>query len=66
MSTSVAVLIAALVLASLVSSCATRWPSAPTAPECVFIDRCRNAPLSSSDGSTRAAVWLSTMVALGK
>jgi hypothetical protein len=50
MRTPAAVLIAALVLASLVSSCASGWPPAPTAPECVFIERCRNPALTSSGG----------------
>jgi hypothetical protein len=42
MSTKVGFLMAALVLASLLSSCATGWPPPPTASECVFIPRCRN------------------------
>jgi hypothetical protein len=50
MRTPVAVLIAGLVLASLVSSCASGWPPGPTAPECVFIERCRNPALSSPGG----------------
>jgi hypothetical protein len=37
MSTTVGFLMAALVLASLLSSCATGWPPPPTAPEGVIV-----------------------------
>jgi hypothetical protein len=40
---------AALVLALLLSACATGWPPPPTVPQCVFIPRCRNPALSTSD-----------------
>jgi hypothetical protein len=40
---------AALVLASLLSACATGWPPPPAVPECVFIPRCRNPALSTGD-----------------
>jgi hypothetical protein len=49
MSTKVGFLIAALMLSSLLSSCATGWLPPPTAPECVFIPRYRN-PARSSPG----------------
>jgi hypothetical protein len=42
MRTSVVLIIAALVMGSLVSSRATDWPTTPTAPARVFIERCRN------------------------
>jgi hypothetical protein len=45
------ILIAALLLALLVSSCAAGWPPPPTAPECVFIPRCRNPALTSPGGN---------------
>jgi hypothetical protein len=41
---------AALLLASLLSSCATGWPPPPTAPACVFIERCRNPALTTPRG----------------
>jgi hypothetical protein len=51
MSTKLGFLMAALVLASLLSSCATGWPPPPTAPECVFIPRCRNPALTTPGGN---------------
>ena len=50
MSLKVGFLLAALVFASLVSSCATGWPPPPTVPECVFIERCRNPALTTPGG----------------
>jgi hypothetical protein len=50
MSTKVSFLIAALMLAFLLSSCATGWPPPPTAPACVFIERCRNPALTTPGG----------------
>ena len=50
MRTKVGFLIAALVLASLLSSCATGWLPPPTVPECVFIPRCRNPALTTPGG----------------
>ena len=50
MSTTVGFFIAALVLASLLSSCATGWLPPPTAPECAFIERCRNPARTSPGG----------------
>jgi hypothetical protein len=50
MSTKVRFWLAALMLASLVSSCAPGWPSPPTAPACVFIERCRNPALTTPGG----------------
>jgi hypothetical protein len=47
----VALMITALVLGAMVSSCATGWPPPPTAPECIFIERCRNPALSSPGGN---------------
>ena len=47
MRTSMALIIAALVLGSGVSSCATSWPPTPTATPCAFIERCRNPTLST-------------------
>jgi hypothetical protein len=51
MSTTVGFVMAALVLASLLSSCATGWPPPPTVPECVFIPRCRNPALTTPGGN---------------
>jgi hypothetical protein len=51
LSTTADLLIAALLLASLVSSCATGWPPPPTTSECVFIPRCRNPALTSPGGN---------------
>jgi hypothetical protein len=51
MRTKVSFLIAALVLASLLSACAAGWPPPPTAPECVFIPRCRNPARTTPDGN---------------
>jgi len=47
MRTSMALIIAALVIGSVVSSCATGWPPTPTATPCAFIERCRNPTLST-------------------
>jgi hypothetical protein len=47
MRTSVALMITALVIGSLVSSCATSWPPPPTATPCAFIERCRNPALTT-------------------
>jgi hypothetical protein len=51
MRASVVVMIAALVIGALVSSCATGGPPTPTAPACVFVDRCRNPALSTGGGA---------------
>jgi hypothetical protein len=50
MSTYVALMIAALLIGSMLSSCATSWQTSPTAPACVFESRCRNPALSSPGG----------------
>lgn len=50
MRTYMALAIAALLIGFLLSSCATRWSPTPTAPECVFIERCRNPALTSPGG----------------
>jgi hypothetical protein len=50
MRTTVGFLMAALMLASLLSGCAAGWPPPPTAQECVFMPRCRNPALSSPGG----------------
>jgi hypothetical protein len=50
MRTYVTLMIAALVIGSTVSSCATGWQTTPTAPACVFIERCRNPALTSPGG----------------
>jgi hypothetical protein len=47
MRASVALMIAALVIGSIVSSCAAGWPTTPTATPCAFIERCRNPGLST-------------------
>jgi hypothetical protein len=49
MKTSIAVLLAALLLSGLVASCATlrQWQQAtPTETPCAFIERCRNPTLT--------------------
>jgi hypothetical protein len=51
MRTTVGFVIAALVLASLLSACAAGWPPPPTAPECVFIPRCRNPARTTPGGN---------------
>jgi hypothetical protein len=51
MRTTVGFVMAALVLVSLLSSCATGWPPPPTAPEGVFIPRCRNPALTTPGGN---------------
>ena len=51
MRTAVALLIATLVIGALVSSCATGGPPTPTAPPCVFVDRCRNPALTTGGGN---------------
>jgi hypothetical protein len=43
-------IIAALVLGALVLSCATGWPTTPTAPACVFIECCRNPAVTTPGG----------------
>jgi hypothetical protein len=42
--------IGALVRGSLVSLCATGWHTSPTAPVCVFVERCRNPALTTPGG----------------
>jgi hypothetical protein len=51
--TTVGFLMTALMLASLLSVCAAGWPPPPTAPECVFIPRCRNPALTTPGGTER-------------
>jgi hypothetical protein len=51
MRTSVALMIAALVIGALVSSCAMGWQLTPTAPSCVFVERCRNPTLTTGGGA---------------
>jgi hypothetical protein len=46
----VALMIAALLIGSMLSSCATGWQTTPRAPACVFDERCRNPALSPSGG----------------
>jgi hypothetical protein len=45
-----ALMIAALLIGSMLSSCATGGQTTPTAPACVFDERCRNPALSPSGG----------------
>jgi hypothetical protein len=47
MRTSMALMIAALLIGSVLSSCATSWPPTPTATPCAFIERCRNPALTT-------------------
>jgi hypothetical protein len=42
--------IAALLIGSMLSSCATGWQTTPTAPACVFVERCRNPALTTPGG----------------
>jgi hypothetical protein len=46
----VVVIIAALVMGSLVPSCATGWPTTPTAPACISLECCRNPALTTPRG----------------
>src|SRR5262249_38916842 len=66
MRTSVAVRIAALLIGTLVSSCAMGGPPPSTAPACVFIERCRNPALTTRGGEKRGTVRASSMVAWRK
>jgi hypothetical protein len=50
MRTTVGFLMAALMLASLLSGCAAGWLPPPTVPACVFIERCRNPALTTPGG----------------
>jgi hypothetical protein len=47
MRAAVAVMIAALVIRSLVSSCAMGWQPTSTAPACACVERCRNLALTT-------------------
>jgi hypothetical protein len=47
MRAAVVLMIAALVIGALVSSCAAGWPTTPTATPCAFIERCRNPALTT-------------------
>jgi hypothetical protein len=49
MKTKAGFLMAALALVSLLSACAAGWLPPPAVSECVFIPRCRNPALSTSD-----------------
>jgi hypothetical protein len=49
MRTKAGFLMTALALVLLLSACAAGGGSQPAAPECVFIPRCRNPALSTSD-----------------
>ena len=62
----VAMMIAALVIGALVSSCAMGGPPMPTAPACVFVERCRNPALTTPGGEKRGTVRALSMVAWGK
>ncbi len=42
-----ALIIAALLIGFMVSSCATSWQATPTATPCAFIERCRNPALTT-------------------
>jgi hypothetical protein len=66
MRTAGAVMIAALLIGGLVSSCATGGPPQPTTPACVFIERCRNLALTTPGGEKRGTVRASSMGAWGK
>ncbi|SRR6266498_5381521 len=50
MRTYMALVIAALLIGSVLSSCATRGQLTPTAPACAFVERCRNPALTTSGG----------------
>jgi len=45
-----ALMIAGAAFGCLLSACATGWPPPPTAPACVFIERCRNPALTTPGG----------------
>jgi hypothetical protein len=47
MRTSIALIIAALVIGCMVLSCETSWQATPTATPCAFIERCRNPALTT-------------------
>ncbi len=60
-------MIAARLMSSLISSCATDWHTTPTAPARVFIERCRNPARTTPGGERRtplvkhlahASAWL--------
>jgi hypothetical protein len=53
MRTSAAFMVAARLMRSLVSSCATDWHTTPTAPARVFIERCRNPARTTPGGERR-------------